>query len=1518
MQSSNWLKDKLKTEVKIGKVDADLFSKLILEDVLIRDKKNDTLLFAHQIKLNLTDVLLLQKNFTFNSIALNGVKIKVNKTQADSVFNYQFLLAAFTSKSSNNDSVKWKIQLRKIDLTDISFYLNDADNEIINASFAALNTNINQLDLNKKKLDVQYLKIQNPAFSYSLSEAAVKKDKIIDTSRSAIKLSWQASVEEFKIQNGAFSYCIHTADTTHFSPERINPNDISISKIDVQINRMEWKENDVVAQLKEISCKEKSGFEMRASSDFKFKNRKLTLKNFDVKTPFSQINENVEFDFGNEKIIQPEKIYFSAKIKNSSFHPNDIKHFVTIPNWIQPISLQGNVSGYIGKLRSKNIELEMGKSFFAGNFSVTGLPDLKNTFIDFNAKQFSTSGDELIKYLPLTQHPELLQRFGNIFFSGNFNGFINDFVAQGNLKTSLGNVNADLNMKINETGKLSYTGSIAAIQFDLGKLTNQDSLIGKISISADVDGKNWLNQNPEVNIRGELQQFEYNQYNYHDIELNGLLKQNQFNGAITSADPNIDFDFNGAVNVNDSLPVYNFSAIVHSIDFNQLHFSKKPFCISHAKMDINANGNTIDDFAGHFTVKDLLFDVNHHSYRIASIEAASNNVESGKKLSLKSDVINILVNGKLNYADLPAAFQNYLHQYFPAYVKQSERKILTQQQFSFECKINDKENLLPLIIPNLTLKGENNFAGNFDNDNSKASLKARFEDINWDGKKMKPLIALLQSDKEKIFGDVTSNNFSFTDSFIIHDSKLHFVAKHDSLDFNYSMVGDENKFAFNINGESVMFPEYANLHFFNSNIFIKGERWLLSAANQLKFEAGHFDITDLTFVNGNQSLSVNSFEENDKHDNLKIKCENFDLKKLSKMLGTESTDFTGTLNTISEIKNYTTNPFFDNKVEITDCKINKNLLGNVVGDISFQSNEKKVFADLGITQLANSLHLKGDYKIGDTISPLEFDISLKNFDIKTIQPLINDILSDKKGNLSGNASLAGTLSHPKITADVYLKNGGATVNYLNTHYNFEDVHAICKKNIIEFEQFNIVDSFKNKAAFTGTIDLNNLHHVVLDLHLQTKKLLVMNNTIQQNNIFFGTAYADGVIDVTGVTYNLTIAAKAKTMKGTSVNIPISDDRDISRHDFIKFVSNKKDSAKNKNNYVVDLDGLDLKLDIETTPDAEVNILMDLVSGDYIKGKGSGEIKVEFSNNKAFGMYGNYTMERGEYYFTLFNFPKTFVINNGSTINWDGDAYNGSLDVIGTYVTRASFADLIKDIPEEAAKSKTKTPVQVKMMLKGSLKHPDVGFDIVPLESSSTAVNFTALQRLQAIKADPNEMNNQVFALLAMNSFIQPQNIGGFDNALTYSSTYKQSATDLASTQVSRLLNNAFYTLTKNDKTQFNINYRLYDQSTDVRNVSQFQANITQKFLNDRLTIDVGGIYDYGSVNTANNSNGLAGDFTIEYNIIPDGRLKLKGFRKTEYDILSERNRNRTGLGIAYRKQFDSFKELFESKKKKKK
>ena len=97
---------------------------------------------------------------------------------------------------------------------------------------------------------------------------------------------------------------------------------------------------------------------------------------------------------------------------------------------------------------------------------------------------------------------------------------------------------------------------------------------------------------------------------------------------------------------------------------------------------------------------------------------------------------------------------------------------------------------------------------------------------------------------------------------------------------------------------------------------------------------------------------------------------------------------------------------------------------------------------------------------------------------------------------------------------------------------------------------------------------------------------------------------------------------------------------------------------------------------------------------------------------------------------------------------------------------------------------------------------------------------------------------------------------------------------------------------------------------ELQNVGNF--GVKTAFLNNKLLVTVAGNVDYrlGQTVTASNSNFLfTPDVSFEYLISPDGRLRVIGFNRSDPDlgdIAGVTRRNRTGIQLSYRKDFDTF------------
>jgi len=120
-----------------------------------------------------------------------------------------------------------------------------------------------------------------------------------------------------------------------------------------------------------------------------------------------------------------------------------------------------------------------------------------------------------------------------------------------------------------------------------------------------------------------------------------------------------------------------------------------------------------------------------------------------------------------------------------------------------------------------------------------------------------------------------------------------------------------------------------------------------------------------------------------------------------------------------------------------------------------------------------------------------------------------------------------------------------------------------------------------------------------------------------------------------------------------------------------------------------------------------------------------------------------------------------------------------------------------------------------------------------------------------------------------------------------------------------------------DDFDIGVNYKPGDQITQ----EEFDVALSTQFFDDRLTIDgnFGMTYDRSQQNASN----IVGDVDIGYKLTEDGRWILKVFNHSNvnswynysnYDKVSPYTQ---GIGIAFRKEFNTFAELFQRTRPKK-
>ena len=127
-QVENYLERKLKTKVDIGYIDYSLPKWLKLKNVYIEDQKKDTLLYGEELTVDLDMMKLLRGNTDIHKLILKNIMVNVSRAETDSVFNYAFLVNAFSGNKSttkNKDTAELKLTLERMIFENVALNFKD-------------------------------------------------------------------------------------------------------------------------------------------------------------------------------------------------------------------------------------------------------------------------------------------------------------------------------------------------------------------------------------------------------------------------------------------------------------------------------------------------------------------------------------------------------------------------------------------------------------------------------------------------------------------------------------------------------------------------------------------------------------------------------------------------------------------------------------------------------------------------------------------------------------------------------------------------------------------------------------------------------------------------------------------------------------------------------------------------------------------------------------------------------------------------------------------------------------------------------------------------------------------------------------------------------------------------------------------------------------------------------------------------------------------------------------------------
>lgn len=1261
---------------------------------------------------------------------------------------------------------------------------------------------------------------------------------------------------------------------------------------------------------------------------FRNSTKGMVFFDLDLQMGKSHIKDYVEFRHDSPKQFSYfiDSVDIKADFDNSIIHTDELKHFVPeFRKYDQGVTISGLFQGRVNRFYSDNFRFAFGNdSQFQGTLDIEGLPNINQTIFSLNLKESTLKATDLRQYMG-NQTFRISNKFGLISLAGNFDGLLNNFVAEGTFDTKMGHIESNTKIEIEEGLLPQYSGELYLKNFELGQFT-EVSNFQRVDLDGRLSGKGFTLETANFQLDAIIPKVGINGYNYTNIETDGTFAESFFNGQVDVNDPMFKLFATGSVDLRDNNKIFKLRGRLDTALLKEVNLTEEDMELT-TSFDLDISGLKLDSIQGKIDLTETYYRYANQSIELDSVYFGASRGATGRKLTVSSNLLFADFNGDFEFTEISRELSNINEQYRLQFSSRSDEigqfirnnpRSRNNFNMNYQLELYDITPLIHIFDSTIYVSKNTNIDGRFTNENSESIVlnskvdTVKLGKINFYDNEININASNIR-DPESVLalGYISSEKQVYANS--TETDKLVFEAVWDGthMDLRQNITQTNSGNYAEIGADLNFYPDRTELRFGNSNITILDETWQITEENVVVFGNQKITVENLSVYNTDQSISFdgNIAIAQDSAQSLSINFQEVEVANINPLT---NESYTGRVNGSIQAQNLYYNPLIFGDLTIEEFRINNFLVGNLDGSMSWNDYRERFDIDFDVDRLGrNTISMSGAFYPSRDEEQLNIDLLLNEANINIAEPYIDDYFSELGGFIDGRYKISGNTDAPIMKGQGSIKNGQMKINYLNTKYSFKgDVDF--QETFISLENLQFLDAKTRQAQFSGRVSHSNFRDFRLDLIGQLNQFQVLNTNQDNGDLYYGGAYATGQVSLTGEAANLTIAANVKTEADTKIYIPITEDiEDNDVPEYITFIDRTvQDTTSNQQTVDLDevnkikIEGLKLDLDIEVTPDAYVEIIIDPKTGDIIRGRGDGQLRLLIDTQGEFQMTGDLDITEGAYNFSLYNLiTKEFDIEQPSTITWYGDPYEAVVDIKGSYSQSTSIAPLLEDAgfaePNEDGSSSAasrRVPTKVLLFLTGPMLSPDISFDIDFSEANINDYNVTtALNAFEArINGDEQELNRQVLSLIVLNNF---QAQGG----LTVGGR--------SSTQnVSQLLSNQLSQLVAQLDENLEVNFDLAD--LDENSFNTFRLRLSYTFLNGRLRVTrEGGISNLVDINS------IAGDWTAEYLLTPDGKYKVRVYSQSNYDLANLAvNRNATnqttGASISQTTSFNTLREFF--------
>lgn len=1266
-------------------------------------------------------------------------------------------------------------------------------------------------------------------------------------------------------------------------------NHIALTRVNVSIDQLVYQDPKLDLRLTSCSFMEKSGINVKEMAcKVSMDSTKIYLPAFNFKTTESSLTAKLEMDL--DVFADKDPGVFKT-IVHGSFGKQDLMRFMAgmppafvkqFPNY--PLTIDGVMNGNMSRMDFIGLNVKLPTAFnFNANGYVTNPTDTKRVKADINLKANTYNLDFVTGMLLDHDMAKVVRVPSGIAMNGKFrvNGskYDADFLA----RESGGSLKAKGSIDVNS---MTYQAKMTATKLQVQHFLPNYGLHPFTGyIDAKGKGLDFLSNKTNLKASARIVNFQYGDYNLDNVAATATVQDGVAHADINSKNQLVEGLITLDALVNPRKLQAQIACDLTKADLYNLRVVSAPLIVS---LDAKANiaSNLKDSYNVQGGINDIMVEGQKHSYRPENISMDIVTDRDTTHAAVDCGDFHLKMNAKGGYEQLMeegmSAVGELQKQLKDKYIDQARlRGCLPTASINLR---TGKGNMFVRVLNRLGYGFSNMSVDATSSPVSGLNGNAQVCDLVVDSIQVDTVRLNLMSDEDNMTYNMHVHN-------IDHNPKYTFNAFLDGGIYSRgarmmaNIYDAKNKLGLSLGLAGVVANKGIMVKVYGDKPVLGYKQFSVNDSNYV-FLGNNKRVYANLQLKADDGMAVQILSDNTNTEALQdvtLTLNKFDLGQILAIIP-YAPNITGTMNGDFHVIQTTEDMSVSSDVSINNMVYEKMPMGNLSSEFVYMPKSD------GSHYINGTLSSDGEQVaiIGGTYSPngegsIDAEMTLDRAPLRFVNGFIPDQIVGLAGYGNGTFTVKGSLAAPQVNGEMYADSAYlVSVPYgVNLRMDKTPIQ-ITGSNLI-FKDFKMYSHNNSTLNVSGNYDFSDLNNMSMNLNLRASNYQIIDSKENYRSETFGKAFVNFFGTMRGPVSGLQMRGRLSVLGSTDMTYilrdsPLSTDNQL--ENLVSFTN-----FKNPNKVLVvrpSLNGFNMDLSMTIDDNAHIMCALNADKSNYVDITGGGNLRIQYNNRDNLLLTGRYTLNDGEMKYSLPVIPlKTFTIQDGSYIEFQGDAMNPRLNITATEQTKAT-------VTESGGPSRS-VIFDCGVVITKTLKDMGLQFTLDAPE------DMTMHDQLQTMSIE--EQGKLAVTMLTTGMYLASGNTNGFS----------------MNSALSSFLQNQINTISGNALRTLDLSLGM-DNTTDPDGSkhTDYSFKFSKRFWNNRLNIIVGGKLSTGG-DSPNQNNSFLDNVSFEYRLSATSNKYLRLFYDhNSYDWL-EGYIGEYGAGFMWKRKVQSFKDIFSFK-----